>query len=41
MAERDSVWLTPMEAARRVDEPDLERLLLKFGRMFKRAGRLL
>jgi hypothetical protein len=40
MAQRDSVWLTPSEAARRVDEPDLERLLLKFGRMVERGGRL-
>jgi 8-oxo-dGTP pyrophosphatase MutT (NUDIX family) len=40
MAQRASVWLTPSEAARRVDEPDLERLLLKFGRMVERGGRL-
>ncbi|NKL37604.1 NUDIX domain-containing protein [Rhizobium leguminosarum bv. viciae] len=40
MAQRDSVWLTPIEAARRVEEPDLERLLLKFGRMVERGGRL-
>ncbi|MHC2568589.1 NUDIX hydrolase [Rhizobium leguminosarum] len=40
MAERDSVWLTPVEAARRVEEPDLSRLLLKFGRMVERRGRL-
>ncbi|MEY9380468.1 hypothetical protein [Rhizobium leguminosarum] len=40
MAERDSSWLAPFEAARRVEEPDLERLLLKFGRMVERRGRL-
>ncbi|QND41528.1 NUDIX hydrolase (plasmid) [Rhizobium leguminosarum bv. viciae] len=37
MEERESAWLAPFEAARRIEEPDLERLLLKFGRMVERA----
>ncbi|WP_426131309.1 NUDIX hydrolase [Pararhizobium sp. PWRC1-1] len=39
MAERDAVWLKPTDAARRVEEPDLGRLLQKFARMIERAAR--
>jgi 8-oxo-dGTP pyrophosphatase MutT (NUDIX family) len=31
MAERDVVWLNPVDAANRVCEPELKQLLLKFG----------
>ncbi|TCL66318.1 NUDIX hydrolase [Rhizobium sp. BK251] len=36
MAEREAMWLTPADAARRVEEPALGRLLLKFG--FRSGG---
>ncbi|MBE1508278.1 hypothetical protein [Rhizobium viscosum] len=39
--QRELVWLSPLEAARRVDEPDLEQLLLKFARSADRGGQTL
>jgi 8-oxo-dGTP pyrophosphatase MutT (NUDIX family) len=33
MAERLAAWLSPVDAAHRVDEPELERLILKFARL--------
>jgi 8-oxo-dGTP pyrophosphatase MutT (NUDIX family) len=36
-AQRRTAWLTPLEASRLIDEPDLERLILKFGRSVRPA----